>query len=152
MRGTDELKRGARWLGRLAILIFVALSLVLLAEAAFLAQASDRAASLRYTGALRLPMLFYLAAVWMIRRACAEIAAGVAFDAVLPTLLRRLGLALALGAAASVFATPWLMPGGTLASFDPPAITVGLVGLLLVVLAGLFRRAAAMARELDEFL
>jgi hypothetical protein len=106
--------------------------------------------------AWRLPMLFYLFALWTVRRAFTELAGGAMFAAVVPRLLARVGWALAAGGAAQVVATPWLLRAlagrGAFLFFDPAAITLGVVGLLLVVLAGLLARGAAMQAELDGFL
>lgn len=159
MRGDLRyVSRRSRWLSRMAMTIFVTLLLVLALEAMMIVRAEDRRAGLAFWLSYRLPMLFYLSAIWTMYRAFARIAAGELFDSVLPTSLSRLGFALAGGAIGSVFVGPWLgrMLGGfrhgAFAAFDPPAITVGLVGLLLVVLSDLFRRAVAMHRELGAIL
>jgi len=92
------------------------------------------------------------------RLAFGRIADGEVFSTVLPNSLTRLGLALALGAIATVFVSPLalrLMGGyryGAYAAFDPSAITIGLVGLFLVILSRLFSRAVMMQHELDEIL
>jgi hypothetical protein len=63
---------------------------------------------------------------------------------------------LALGALTSVLIGPLLQRAmlgnnfGGLAAFDPAAIAVGLVGLLLAILARLLEQAADMRSELDE--
>lgn len=152
------LRSRSRWLNRLAAMIFVILLVALAIEAAMVARADDPDGGLKFWLSYRLPMLFYLSAIWTMRRAFGRIADGELFDRVLPASLSRLGLALAGGAVASVFATPWLLRflggfrQGAFAAFDPPAITIGLVGLLLVVLSKLFAHAVAMHRELDEIL
>lgn len=154
----DALRMRSRWLSRLAIIIFAVLLVALTIEAAMVARADDPNVGLKFCLSYRLPMLFYLSAIWTMRRAFSRIANGELFDRVLPTSLSRLGQALAGGAVASVFVTPWLLRflggfrQGAFAAFDPPAITIGLVGLLLVVLSKLFARAVAMHRELDEIL
>ena len=106
----------------------------------------------------RLPIAFYLAAIWSMRMATAQLAQGATFDLLLPKLLTRVGWALALGALTSVLISPLLLRTmlgnhfGGLAAFDPAAIAVGLVGLLLAILARLFEQAAEMRSELDEIL
>lgn len=102
----------------------------------------------------QLPVLFYLSAVWMARRAILALGGGGSDDAALAKLLRNLGLALFLGGCAAVFAVPLLLRAlhghGAIARYDAGAITLGVVGLALVVVAHLADGAAAMRRELDE--
>ncbi len=154
----EGLRRRGRWLKRLAQTIFVTLLLALAVEAAMIIRKDAQGEALRFWLSYRLSMPFYLWAIWTMHRAFAQIADGELFDRVLPVSLSRLGFALAGGAIASVFLSPWLMRivggfrRGAFAAFNPPAITIGLVGLLLVVLSGLFARAVAMHRELDEIL
>jgi len=152
------LRYRGRWLNRLALTIFVTLVLALAIEAAMIIRRDVQGQNLRFWLSYRLSMPFYLSAIWTMHRAFAQIADGELFDRVLPVSLSRLGFALAGGAIASVFLSPWLMRilggfrRGAFAAFDPPAITIGLVGLLLVVLSSLFARAVAMRRELDDIL
>ena len=152
------LRYRGRWLNRLALTIFVTLVLALAIEAAMIIRRDAQGQNLRFWLSYRLSMPFYLSAIWTMHRAFAQIADGELFDRVLPVSLSRLGFALAGGAIASVFLSPWLMRilggfrRGAFAAFDPPAITIGLVGLLLVVLSSLFARAVAMRRELDDIL
>ena len=153
-----DLRSQGRWLKHLSTAIFLTLLLALVFEAAMAARAPKPGDELRFLLPYRLGMLFYLSAIWTMRRAFGQIADGELFDRVLPTLLSRLGLALAGGAVVSIFAAPWLsrfldeFRSGSLFAFDPPAITIGLVGLLLVVLSGLLSRAVAMRQELDEII
>ena len=157
---TDEpdVSRRSRWLNRLALAILGTLLLALATEASAVLRHGGPGAALLTWAAYRLPMVFYLSAIWTMHRAFARFAAGELFDQVLPSSLTRLGMALAGGAFTSVLITPLslrIIGGprhGAFAAFDPPAITVGLVGLLLVVLADPFSRAGAMRRELDEIL
>jgi DUF2975 family protein len=103
-----------------------------------------------------LPMAFYMWAIWMIRRALKSIAAGELFNRVVPKLLARVGLALFGGAVFTEFGVPLLT--GLLSgrpyvrTFEPSAVTLGVVGISLVLFAELLRRAAAMREELGEFL
>ena len=147
----------SRWLRRLATMVLCVLAAALGIEAIMVLKSDDVMRDLAYLLPYRLPMLFYLAGVWTIRQAFARLAEGEMFNQLLPILLRRLGLALAGGGVASVFLTPWLWraligpASGAWASFDPPAITIGLVGLLMMVLADLMKRAVTMRHELDGF-
>lgn len=147
----------SRWLRRLATVVLCVLTAALAIEGTMVFASDDVTSQLAYLLPYRLPMVFYLAGVWTIQRTFARLAQGEVFDRLLPILLRRLGLALAAGGAASVFLTQWLWRAllgpsvGAWASFDPPAIAIGLVGLLLVVLGDLMTRAADMRHELDGF-
>jgi hypothetical protein len=103
----------------------------------------------------RLPMLLYLWAIWNARQAIAALGRGDFFGAVVGRLLGRVGLALFLGALANVFFVPWLLRalsrGPSIAYYDVAAITVGVVGATLMLVAQLLRQAASMRQELDEF-
>lgn len=153
----SSVRRRCRWLQRLATVLMLGFVLALGVDAALVLRSADVGAYLAFTVPYRLPILFYLAGVWTIRSAFARLADGEVFGHVLPILLHRLGWALALGGFASVFLAQWLSQAlrgimeGPWAAFDPAAITVGLVGALLIVLADLMRRAEAMRQELDEF-
>lgn len=154
----EALRQRGRWLRRITTLVFAALALGLTLDAAMTMRSADPAAALLFMLAFRAPVPFYLVALWMIRLAFGQVARGVLFDEVMSQLLGRLGVWLALGAAATVFATPNLLRllygprHGAFASFDPAAITLGVVGLMLAILARLLARAAAMRAELDEIL
>jgi hypothetical protein len=102
-----------------------------------------------------LPMALYIWAIWMVRQALAAVARGDMFDAVVPTLLSRVGLALFGGAVFTVVGTPllWrLAYGHDLARpFEASSVALGVIGLTLVLVARLLRRAADMRDELREF-
>ena len=158
MAALDELLRDrSRSLRRLSTVVLCVLVAALGIEIVMAVMADDVTGNLAHLLPFRLPMLFYLAGVWTIRRTFARLAEGDMFNQLLPVLLRRLGLALVGGGVASVFVTQWLWraligpASGAWAAFDPPAITIGLVGLLMIVLADLMTRAAAMRHELDGF-
>lgn len=101
------------------------------------------------------PVLLYMWAVWMMRRALAVIATGAAFGAVLPPLLMRVGAAVFGGALLTVFGVPlltWLHYGRPIVqTFDGSAVALGVVGATLMLVAQLVGRAAAMRDELDSF-
>ncbi|MEO7276911.1 MAG: hypothetical protein ABIW33_02675 [Sphingomicrobium sp.] len=102
----------------------------------------------------QVPALFYLSAVWIVRRAILALGSGRDEESALARMLRNLGIALFLGGSTAVFGVPlmvrFLRGGGAVAYYDPAAITLGVVGLALVLVAQLADRAAAMRRELDE--
>lgn len=103
-----------------------------------------------------LPLPFYLWAIWTARRAILLIAAGGALHDVLSSMLTRIGAALLAGGLVRVFVVTWairLITGrGSYAVFDPAAITVGVVGVTLMVVARIVEDAGAIRAELDEFL
>ena len=146
----DLLRRRARILRDLVTLVFVVLALVQSIEllSAVAGHYSPRAL------VARLPMLFYLAAIWMVRAAFASIARGALFDSVVPRLILRVGIALAAGALTHVFLVPWIwrfgFGHGAWAWYDPAAITLGVVGFALILVAHLLAQAAEMRAELDE--
>ncbi|WP_179188120.1 DUF2975 domain-containing protein [Sphingomonas sp. IBVSS2] len=144
-----RLRSRARLLRNLVTLVFAALVFVLVIEV--IAGASGRY-SLHMLIA-RLPMLFYLAAIWMVRQALAALARGVLFDRVMPRLILLVGIALAAGALVNVFVVPWIwfavLGRGSYAYYDVAAITLGVVGFALVLVARLLAQAAEMREELD---
>ncbi len=103
----------------------------------------------------RLPMLLYLWAIWNARQAIAAVGRGDLFGPLVARLLGRVGLALFLGGLSQVFFVPWLLWaigwGPSIAYYDVAAITVGVVGATLMIVAQLLREAARMRQELDEF-
>jgi hypothetical protein len=103
----------------------------------------------------RLPMLLYLWAIWNARQAIAAVGQGDLFGPLVARLLGRVGLALFLGGLTQVFFVPWLLWGlgwgPSIAYYDVAAITVGVVGATLMIVAQLLREAARMRQELDEF-
>ncbi len=146
----DILRKRARLLRDLVTLVFVVLALVLSIE--LLGGVTGHYSLHALTG--RLPVFFYLAAIWMVRAAFASIARGVLFDSVVPRLIARVGIALAAGALANVFVVPWIwrfaFERGAWAWYDPAAITLGVVGFALILVARLLAQAAEMRAELDE--
>ena len=105
---------------------------------------------------MRLPAVLYLYALWACIRAAKHIISGQHFGAATRRLLSQVGLALTLGATLETFGVSWLRllledGPGPVASFDPATLTLAAVGLMMMVLSGLWRQAEDMAQELDEF-
>lgn len=146
----EILRKRARLLRDLVTMVFAVLVLVLSIEV--LAVATGHYSAFAVVG--RLPMLFYLAAIWMVRAALASIARGQAFDALVPQLISRVGIALAAGGLTHVFVVPWIWMAafgrGSWAWYDPAAITLGVAGFALTLIARLLGQAAEMRAELDE--
>lgn len=155
-KGSDLQSRCA-WLRTGSTFLTCCFVLALVIDALLAFKSEDLADYLTVMVPYRLPVLFYLAGAWSIRNTFARLARGELFGEVLPIFLHRLGWWLVGGGLASVFFTQWLLqallgPGrGAWATFDPAAITIALVGSLLIVLSDLMERAANMQQELDEF-
>jgi hypothetical protein len=145
----DMLRKRARLLRDLVTLPLVVLALVLTVEVLGATFGNYSLSAL----VMRLPVLFYLAAIWMVRAALASIARGELFDRVVPKLLERVGVALIAGGLANVFVVPLIwrfaFARGTVAWYDPAAITLGVVGFALILVARLLAQAGEMRAELD---
>jgi len=102
------------------------------------------------------PLPFYLWAVWIARRAILLIGQGGAMHSIVATMLYRVGAALFVGGLVRVVIVPIairLLTGeGSYAVFDPAAITVGVVGVTLIIVARVVAEADAMRSELDEII
>lgn len=101
-----------------------------------------------------LPLPFYLYALVVAARTIRRIGNGEALKGLVSGLLSRIGWALFAGAIVQVFVVPWLSRTGpgSLAYFDMNAITLGAIGVTLVILARIVRQAEADRAELDSFL
>lgn len=145
--------RLAVWLSTLAFLVILG---AIVLEAAITLFHPDAGAVSATELARRAPALAYLYALWACRGTARRIQRGASFDAAIPPLFTRMGIALVLGAALETFGYWWfvrLLEGGpgSIMAYDPATMTLGAVGALLLVLSGLWRQAGGMARELDEF-
>jgi hypothetical protein len=108
------------------------------------------------------PALFYYWALWAVRRALGDIAAGRLFQPAIARSLRDVGAGLAGGAIMSAIVQPNLMrvlnetgaryPWAGWAHFDVAYFAVGTVGLALILLSRVMKRAAEMQAELDQFI
>lgn len=147
------LRSRARLLRNLVTVVFALLLIVLGIEVVAVARGRHLSPDILVH---RLPMLFYLWAIWNARQAIAAVGRGELFDMIVPRLLGRVGLALFLGGLVHVFVAPWLLwlihGRMSLAYYDVAAITVGVVGATLLVVAQLLERAAKMRRQLDEII
>lgn len=146
----DALRRRSRLLRDLVTFAFAVVALALLTIlAAVIANGAPAVLWVR-----QLPLVFYLAAIWMVRQALAAIARGGSFERTVARMIGRVGVVLALGALTNVFFGPWLgrvlFGRGPIAAFDPAAITLGVIGFALVLLASILGSAADMRAELDE--
>ena len=160
MTDLDTLRRRSATTARWMTLLFAALAVLLLLERfGWLAVAGGSgplpAQRLQMAAAAALPDCLYLAALWWLRRALAELAAGRLFTVVVVRALQRVGLFMLLGSAVSVFLLPsvaaWLgQPPGYLIAYDVARMVIGAVGLALGIIGRLLQQAAAIQSELDE--
>jgi hypothetical protein len=100
-----------------------------------------------------LPLPFYLAALWFARTTIVRIGRGEALRTLISPMLARIGWALFLGGLVQVFLVPWLqlLDGrGAYGNFDVNAITLGAVGVTLVIISRLVADAERDRAELDE--
>ena len=148
----DQLRQRSRVLGHLVALVLALLSFAVAVELVALARGRI---GLDYA-LMRLALPFSLWAIFSVRRMILAVGEGRGHDHQLAPLLARVGIALFLGGISTVFAAPLLrlaLAGrGAIAHYDVSAITLGVVGLSLVVVARLLAGAADMRRELDEIL
>lgn len=101
------------------------------------------------------PLPFYLAALWLARSTIVRIDAGMALRSAISPMLTRIGWALFLGGLVQVWVVPWLgmfEAHGAFGNFDVNAITLGAVGITLVMVARLVKDAELDRAELDEIL
>ena len=134
------------------VLVMLALGMVLNATGLILPGNSGPAKIVQLSGML--PMLCYLAAVWMIQRAFSALARGDAVERIVAKLIVRVGACMFLGGLLRVFGEAWLTrlalgQRWPWANFDVAAITLGTAGLFLILLARPLRHAARMRAELD---
>ncbi len=102
------------------------------------------------------PALFYLWALWTLRGMFAGLARGGPGlqGEIVARALNRVGWALTLGSAAAVLVSPYVLAQtqrphamATFAAVDVPAATLGVVGLALIAVSAMLRRAAALEAE-----
>jgi hypothetical protein len=131
-----------------AILFFVALAIFIVAwKGDVMATRSLIRMALAWA-----PVLFYIWALWSAREVFRTLSKeGFAFHESIARALTRIGLALTLGAAVSVFVGLYLLftgqPGqGGFPVFNAPGLTIGIVGLALVAIGELVRKADDIRR------
>lgn len=145
-----ELRRRSRILVHLVTFVFVLLLFAAVVEVLAMA----RGGFTPHYIALRLAVPFYLWAIWSVRGLIRAVGQGRGHDRPLASTLQRTGIALFAGGILAVFVAPLLARlirgGGPIAYYDVAAITIGVIGLALVVVAHLLGQAADMRAELDE--
>jgi hypothetical protein len=111
------------------------------------------------------PTVFYLWGLLAVRGMFAALSRkGFIFHEAVSSALMQLGASLLLGALAALAALPFLISLGSrvlgqFAIFTAPALTIGVVGLVLIAVAGMMRRAAHLEAKavslravLDDFI
>jgi hypothetical protein len=102
------------------------------------------------------PTVFYLWALWTLRGMFAALAKGgpARQGETVARALNRVGWALALGATATVLVSPVVLAMtqrphamSAFAAVDVPAATLGVVGLALIAVARMLKRAASLEAE-----
>lgn len=102
------------------------------------------------------PALFYLWALWTLRGMFATLSRGGPSlrGEVVARALNRVGWALALGSFFTVLVSPYVLEMierphamAAFAAIDVPAATLGVVGLALIAVSSMLRRAAALEAE-----
>jgi hypothetical protein len=153
----NDAQRLAIVIGVSTVVLWVLLILERLgAPAASLAQSGSDAGALREIArrlVMSVPDVADLAALYFVRVALKSFARGDFFAPVVTRMLERVGAMLAAGALASAFLVPLAEraigagPGYWIA-FDVSALVLGAVGLALIVIARVLRRASAIESEL----
>lgn len=155
----DQLRRHSLWLSRLTLFLLVATALIIVLPTtlyfarAFMGMRPFIPGS-GYTLLYWIPSIIYLYALWAIRSAFRDFALGGVFGPAIADGCTRAGLALAMGASVSAVGLPNLLRllrgDGSILHFDVAYLAVGIVGLALVLLGRLLRRAAGLQRETAE--
>lgn len=101
------------------------------------------------------PEVMYLLALWWIRQSLAAFARGDLYAPIVPRMLRRVGMLLAIGAFLNVFVVPAAhralgMGPGYWIAFDVTGLVLGGIGLSLAIVARALDRAGELKAELDE--
>lgn len=102
--------------------------------------------------------IFYACAIWALRSVFARLSEGVRFEPALGRGVGRVGEYLVWGAVTAVVITPNVLnqtdgtPGGFDLNPDANSLVIGVVGVGLMLLGGLFSRAAAQETELNEII
>ena len=148
----DTLRVRSRWLSwAIGGLLLMLLAVAAIVTAAFLSGRYANASLL----VQQLPILFYAWALWSVRKSLAAFAAGGTLTEGAGRSMQAVGISLFLGGLSNVFAVPLILRAmrgtGSIAHFDVAAITLGAIGLALVVIGRLLADSEAMRRELDEF-
>lgn len=101
------------------------------------------------------PELLFVRALWRIRDALAAVSRGDLFARSMTTMLERVGVLVACGAAARILIVPGLcrllgFNAGYWIAFDAASLVLAAIGLALRAIAGVLRHASTIQSELDE--
>jgi hypothetical protein len=168
----QRVRRQSRWLARVTIVLLVLTALVIIippVRSAAVFAADDRL--LWRLIAFNMPAVFYLYALWAIRRGFLAFSDGGRLGAALAAGCRISGASLVVGALASSVAVPNALalidriypppegrPWSSVLMADVAYLAIGVIGLALILLSRLLDQAARtqadaerLAAELDEF-
>ncbi|WP_260484047.1 DUF2975 domain-containing protein [Sphingomicrobium flavum] len=141
----------SRWLASATLMVLIAVILLFTAQvlgADYVGRKDP------YFFASLLPMPLYVFAIGAVWRALLAVSQG-GRTGILGKLLRRVGIALFVGGLLEVFGVALLSQlmgaGGPLFSYDVTAITIGVIGAGLTIIARLLDEADELRKELDEF-
>lgn len=177
MTNVELLRKQSLWLSRLTLFLFSATALIIVMPTIYglfylEENGFELPPVLLRAAVMWSPTVFYLYALWAVRSAFRDFAKGGIFGPAIARGCTSAGVALAIGATLSAVGVPNLMrilhaqnlidrPPAELTAmliFDTAYLAVGVVGVALVLLGRLLRRAveiqseaAAMRSELDEF-
>ena len=170
-RDLADLQRQSRWLNRALTFLMVLLGLVILLAwfnplwtygRPGTPPRSELDEAMIHGFVFWGPALFYFWALLAVRRALGDITAGRLFQPAIARSLRDVGIGLAGGAIMSAFVQPNLMrvlneswgrfPFAAWAHIDVAYFAVGTVGLALILLSRVMKRAADIQAELDQFI
>ncbi len=135
------------WLATLALIaamMVVALTIIVVV----LKGATMRTVTLQQLALAWAPAVFYVWALWAVRGLFAALSKkGFAFHDVIARALTHIGWSLTLGTLVSILAMPFVISlgppiVGRFAILNAPALTLGVVGLALIAIASMIRRAA----------
>ncbi|MCJ7422317.1 DUF2975 domain-containing protein [Sphingomicrobium astaxanthinifaciens] len=147
----DGLQARTRWMALLALFVFAVMMLLFALQlAAIDAQVEDRPDLWAHF----LPTPFYLYAVGAVWWALRSISAGKGFAPQVARLLRRVGLALAVGGMIELVGQnllPVFLTRAPLFELDSTAIAIAIVGAGLWAMSELIDEARAARDELDSF-
>ena len=177
MTNVELLRKHSLWLSRLTLSLLSGTALIIVVPTIYglfyIEEYGFRPAPVLLRAAvIWSPSIFYLYALWAVRSAFRDFATGGVFGPAIARGCTSAGVALAIGATLSAVGVPNLKrilhnqnlidrPAADFTGmliFDTAYLAVGVVGLALVLLGSLLRRAfeiqseaAAMRSELDDF-
>lgn len=161
MTEVDLLRKHSLWLSRLTLLLLIGTALIVGVHTFSVPGGHSGEAVVSGAVLQWLPSAFYLYALWAIRSGFRDFAIGGVLGPAIAEGCVRAGISMAIGATLSAVGVPnlvralsnWGMINGQgdrfdgFLIFDTAYLAVGVVGLALVLIGRLLRRASAIQRE-----